>query len=472
MSNDTTTPDAAGIKAQLDFAVTPSALLVSLEHLLSSRRADGAPKEQASVMIWGAMGIGKTDIARSVGKLWGARIVALHLPQFDPTDIKGIPVKLDDDKVVWVPSSYLPKFLTYLVADDNLSSKRFDVDWPNAEQVMVHITDKKGKTVGRFNDQMNGDLNDGDFDVNIDMVGGSVVINGNLKKGTTIQVIEKAILLLDELSTAVPEVQNAALQLVLDKRVGEYDVPPFTPIVAAGNRESDAAFVSPMSAPLCNRFVHLRLMPALDDWLEWAMLNKVHPHILGYLQWKKSSRLFQFNADTMTEGDCGFPSPRSWAKLSEQLYGIEEVPKAVQNAIISGYVGKAVGHEFIQYRQVCELLPSTDDILQAKEGVTLDQDMDIGAKYGLATALCYAIKEYHDRYYDESRGTDVQKQPKEWRTATVAFCGFIDEFLGKEMTVLCVHIVSRHLGISFTKFRGTSFTGFAHKYRDIMKKTL
>jgi len=466
--NDDNTPEVGtdGLKAAMDHAVTPSGLLTCLEHLLSSRTTDGGSKEQAAVMVWGAMGIGKTDVVRSVGKLWGMRIVALHLPQFDPTDIKGIPVKMEDDKVVWVPSSYLPQFVTRRITESK-TAETIDFHWPAADGVMVHVR-KDGKTVGRFNDQMNGDLNK--LELNVEINEGEVTVSGKDLQGLEIEVVDKAIIFLDELSAAVPEVQNAALQLVLDRRVGEYDVPPFTPIVAAGNRESDAAFVSPMSAPLCNRFVHLRLVPSLDDWLEWAMLNRVHHEILGYLQWKKSGRLFQFNADSMTEGDCGFPTPRSWSKLSEQMHGIHRLPKAVQDSIITGFVGKAVGHEFIQYREVCELLPSTDDILQGKN-VEISDALDVGAKYGLATALCYAIKEYFDKYYDESI-SDVEKQPDEWRTATKAFCNFIDQHLGREMTVLCVHIVSKHLGISFTTFRGTEFQGFAKKYRTILRKTV
>lgn len=466
--SDDNTPEVGtdSLKAQMDFAVTPSGLLSSLEHLLSSRDSRENPKEQAAVMVWGAMGIGKTDVVRSVGKLWGMRIVALHLPQFDPTDLKGIPVKMDGDKVVWVPSSYLPQFKTVEVGKSE-SEQVIDFDWPNVEQVMVHVRDGN-KTVGRFNDQMNGDINERNLKVKIDK--NRVTVTGEEMAGLVVTVVDKAIIFLDELSAAVPEVQNAALQLVLDRRVGEYDVPPFTPMVAAGNRESDGAFVSPMSAPLCNRFVHLRLVPSLDDWMEWAMINRVNPEILGYLQWKKSSRLFQWNPDAMADGDCGFPTPRSWSKLSEQMVGIHSLPVAVQDSVITGFVGKSVGHEFIQYRKVCELLPSTDDILQGKD-VVMSDSLDVGAKYGLATALCYSIKDYHDKYYDDSI-QDIDKQSKEWRTATKAFCAFIDKHLGREMTVLCVHIVSKHLGISFTTFRGSEFIGFAAKYQGILRKTV
>ena len=93
-------------RSALNYEVTPKQLQQTLEHVLSSVDPAGNPKEQASVFVWGAMGIGKSDICKSVAKKWGMRVVALHLPQFDPTDVKGIPLKMDDGTVRWVPSSY------------------------------------------------------------------------------------------------------------------------------------------------------------------------------------------------------------------------------------------------------------------------------------------------------------------------------------------------------------------------------
>jgi hypothetical protein len=298
-----------------------------------------------------------------------------------------------------------------------------------------------------------------------------VDIAGNLRKGMRVQVIDKALIFLDELSAAVPEVQNAGLQLVLDKRVGEYDVPPFTPLVAAGNRESDQAFVSPMSMPLANRFMHIRLVPSLDDWTEWAFVNEVDPSIVGFLQWRKNN-LFHFNPDAMEEGDMGFPTPRSWAMLSDQMVGIDSLPSAATNAIVTGFVGTAVGQQFIEHRKIAHLLPSTDDILQGKEIQINEDDLGPGAKYHLAMALCYAVRDYHDRYYDDTKAADTAKQCKEWKDATENFCNFIDEHLGREMTVLCAYIISKHLNVSFAKFRGEGFKGFAVKYRNIIRRTV
>src|SRR4051812_47294352 len=60
-------------------------------------------------------------------------------------------------------------------------------------------------------------------------------------------------LFLDELPAAPPEVQKAFYSLLLERRVGEYALPPGTWVVAAGNRTEDRALVRAMSSALVNR---------------------------------------------------------------------------------------------------------------------------------------------------------------------------------------------------------------------------
>ena len=64
------------------------------------------------------------------------------------------------------------------------------------------------------------------------------------------------IIFLDELSAADPSIQVAAYQLLLDRRIGEYKVPPKWIIVAAGNRAEDNAVSLPISSALANRMMH------------------------------------------------------------------------------------------------------------------------------------------------------------------------------------------------------------------------
>src|SRR5688572_13216101 len=72
------------------------------------------------------------------------------------------------------------------------------------------------------------------------------------------------ILFLDEISTAPPAVQAALLRVVLERVVGDLDLPDGVVVVAAANPPEEAADGWDLSAPLANRFCHLdwRVDPA------------------------------------------------------------------------------------------------------------------------------------------------------------------------------------------------------------------
>ena len=116
---------------------------------------------------------------------------------------------------------------------------------------------------------------------------------------------EQGILFLDELNAAPPLVQASGYQLVLDRRIGEYELPEGWSIVAAGNRQGDRAVTHRMSSALADRFVHLNYDVDLADWTEWAIhredisdasTQRIAPMVLGFIQFRPAM-LFAFRPD-------------------------------------------------------------------------------------------------------------------------------------------------------------------------------
>src|SRR5215210_6774273 len=68
---------------------------------------------------------------------------------------------------------------------------------------------------------------------------------------------ERGVLFLDEISTAPPAVQAALLRVVLERVVGDLELPDGVVVVAAANPPEQAADGWDLSAPLANRFCHL-----------------------------------------------------------------------------------------------------------------------------------------------------------------------------------------------------------------------
>ena len=88
---------------------------------------------------------------------------------------------------------------------------------------------------------------------------------------------------LEELPSAVPMVQAALYQLVLDRKVGEYELPEGASLIACGNRETDRGVVHRMPTPLASRFIHLDIRVDADDWLNWGAANGIAAEVLYFV---------------------------------------------------------------------------------------------------------------------------------------------------------------------------------------------
>ncbi|MBR7833812.1 AAA family ATPase [Actinospica durhamensis] len=134
-------------------------------------------------------------------------------------------------------------------------------------------------------------------------------------------------LFLDELNAAAPDVQKAFYSLILDRRIGAYELPAGSVVIGAGNRATDNALARPMPSALANRLVHLHLRASAADWLAWAGPAGIHPWILDYLT-ERPDQLWAPAPKT----EEAFSTPRSWHMLSDTLhsYGPDLDPESLR----------------------------------------------------------------------------------------------------------------------------------------------
>jgi len=197
------------------------------------------------------------------------------------------------------------------------------------------------------------------------------------------------ILFLDEMNSAAPAVQAAAYQLILNRRVGAYELPDNVYIVAAGNRETDKGVTYRMPAPLANRFVHLELSVSFDDWFNWAVDNKIHKDVVGFLQFAKRD-LYDFDPKSPNRS---FATPRSWSFVSELLE--DNLDDETTTDLVSGCVGEGLAIKFVAHRKVAASMPNPTDILEGK--IKEIKSKEISAMYSLTVSLCYELKEACDK---------------------------------------------------------------------------
>jgi hypothetical protein len=207
-------------------------------------------------------------------------------------------------------------------------------------------------------------------------------------------------LFVDELPNASKATQNALLQLILDKKIGTYVLPPQTVIIAAGNRAIDRAAVNEMPTPVKNRFAHYLLEPHIDDWAAWALRKGVDSTLVGFIR---------FRPELLNKPDSkenAFPTPRSWEMLNRKLPSMGADPES-QVLGTASVVGDGVAGEFITFRAVESQMPDIDQIIQHPGTVSVPTETSVlyatcGALAARADDKTFgAILKYADRMQPE-----------------------------------------------------------------------
>jgi hypothetical protein len=278
----------------------PSELFEALHALIS---------ERMPLHIWGACGVGKSQIVAKVASDLQWQFLDIRAVQLDPVDLRGLP-RIAADRAEWVPPSFLPT-------------------------------------------------------------------SGN------------GILFLDELTAAPQMTQAGCYQLVLDRKLGEYQLPDGWVVIAAGNPASERGVHFSMPRPLRNRFVHLNLEPDFEDWCQWAIKAGIRPEIVAFLRFKPA---LLHDADTKSDINA-WPTPRSWEMASSVLSGFARRQNSgffsctteIEAQLLEGTIGEAATTELVAFLRLFRQLPSIQEILLNPDSALVPDEPS--ARIAIATAL-------------------------------------------------------------------------------------
>ncbi|MBT3093356.1 MAG: MoxR family ATPase [Candidatus Thiodiazotropha endolucinida] len=342
----------------------PIQLITILEQEFISTRAG----HHTPVMLWGPPGVGKSDMVREVAMNHQAPVIDIRLSQMEPSDLRGIPFRVNGS-VEWAVPSILPNRKRHGAA---------------------------------------------------------------------------GILFLDEITSAPPTVSAAAYQLILDRCLGEYQVPDGWAIFAAGNRQGDRGVTYSMPAPLANRFSHFEVETNLDDWVTWAYRNDIDERIIAFLRFRPEL-LFDFDP---AHNPVAFPSPRSWEFAHRALQKFDKHPQLLQGAL-QACVGPAAGVELNAFVNSLDKMPDLDAII-AGDDVPVPDEIDL--QYAIAAALVgRAI-----RAHDAGDGTVTHGRILEYAR----------QFPQREMGVMLVSDMHRAIGEAI--FSVPQFSDWAQAVSDVM----
>jgi hypothetical protein len=256
------------------------------------------------------------------------------------------------------------------------------------------------------------------------------------------------VLFIDEMNSAPGSVQAAAYQLILNRRIGKYVLPDNVVMVAAGNRESDKGVTYRMPTPLSNRFIHLEMRVDFGSWQEWAVQNKIHQDVVGYLSFAKQD-LSDFDAKSASRA---FATPRSWTFVSQLLEDNDTDNETLTN-LIAGSVGEGLAVKFMAHRKISAKLPKPEDILTGK--VTELAVKEVSAMYSLVTSMCYELKD----------AVEVKKVgDKQFHDMADNFFGYMMKNFETELVVMGARIALRTYNLPFQPTKLKNFDEFHQRF--------
>jgi MoxR-like ATPase len=203
------------------------------------------------------------------------------------------------------------------------------------------------------------------------------------------------VLFLDEINMAPPAMQGMAQQLILDRRVGSYQVPEGWFVWAAGNRKEDRAAVFDMPSPLANRFIHLEIEPVGADFRQYAFDRGFDERLIAFVAFREDLLHKQI------EGENAWSSPRSW-EMAEQLHraGLDVAPA----------VGLGPASEFYAYLDIVQKTPDLDRVVKGHSEIAFPEEPSL--RYASVMGLVGRCRELEPTLH--AFRWLVAKAPAEW----------------------------------------------------------
>ncbi len=324
--------------------------------------------------VWGHRGLGKSSLVVQLCAEMGWGFLDLRCSQLEASDVRGLPetgVNLglkDDFRTHYLPPADMP------VGD--LTRKQVTEDL--AKLLNIKVGDDQDKIA----DAIQTKLQTADLETERRYFDLLQKLQPRFQNG---------ILFIDEVNRAQDDVLQAIFQLVLDRRVGQYVLPPGWCVVSAGNY-MEGYMVSGFNDPaFLDRFCHLTLSggeTTLEEWVNY--MSDVHGGEASDVIEFASQNVKHLDGDIA--GELGFsiqPSRRSWESVSkvQQACQGSSFTDLAREEVIGGLIGRELARSFSRYScpvKPRELMNSGVKAYESKLK-KLDRNQMTGLMWGLVS---------------------------------------------------------------------------------------
>jgi hypothetical protein len=172
-------------------------------------------------------------------------------------------------------------------------------------------------------------------------------------------------LFFDELNRGSRDLQQWAMQIVLDYKSNFHDVPENWRVIGACNDDEDLYNVLSLDPALYDRFLVIKFEPTVPEWMSFAEDYGVHPAIRKFIS-KFGNEL---DPPENMEPGKKYQSRRSWIKLSDtMLHMKEQGSDPIENLdylilLARGFLG-AISVQFVDFIKKDYKVFSPEEILE------------------------------------------------------------------------------------------------------------
>jgi ATPase family protein associated with various cellular activities (AAA) len=172
----------------------------------------------------------------------------------------------------------------------------------------------------------------------------------------------------DDLAFAPLGVQNALLQIMLERRVDQFQLPPGVRCAAALDPIATVPGAAALTPPLANRMIHLAWSPSASWWVTgfragWPLDHRTFPpdweghlpvareRVAAFIE-ERPELLNREPVDRDIQSGA-WPSGRTWDMLSRLLAACDAIGSGaeVRRLLATGAVGEEAGSEYLTWER-------------------------------------------------------------------------------------------------------------------------
>jgi len=239
----------------------------------------------------------------------------------------------------------------------------------------------------------------------------------------------RGILFLDEYGQGDADVKRASAELLLNRRIGPWELPDGWSVIAASNRAKDRSGVTKAFDFVINRRVEINIDPSVSAWEKWAMDVGIDP-LIQFFATQNPGIVFDGDVPKEQGPWC---TPRSLVAAGDVLHALrggnpdrEMLTDAVARELVAGTIGNAATLQLMATLTLAYNMPSVADIIANPETTSVPDKPDAAmlVAHQLASYVevdtIDPISTYMERFpreFSVSFATQMMKRSVEFRHA-------------------------------------------------------